>query len=179
LSSTLSCDEDTIYLSSRLIAFIVLSCSALTYPSMSARYSSGTKKMYLARKGFLARCRKSRPRSLIMFLTSAVTPAFHALASVVSALPRRVFLYMPLLDNGTPSSSKDSSSSLILTSRFGNPRNYLSLAFRLFPGFGPVQILHPWMFPRVIVYAQGFQISRVVIAAILDKLFVMYVEYPC
>jgi hypothetical protein len=35
------------------------------------------------------------------------------------------------------------------------------------------------MFPCVIVNAQGNQVARVVIAAILDKLFVMNIEYPC
>lgn len=35
------------------------------------------------------------------------------------------------------------------------------------------------MYSCVIVNTQGFQVSWVVIAAILDKLLVMHVEYPC
>jgi hypothetical protein len=57
--------------------------------------------------------------------------------------------------------------------------NYLPLAFRFFPGSGPVQVLHPWMFPRMIVHTQSNQVAGTMIAAIFDRLFVMYVENPC
>jgi len=35
------------------------------------------------------------------------------------------------------------------------------------------------MFPRMVIHAQGFQIAGIMVAAILNRLFVMYVEYPC
>jgi uncharacterized membrane protein YjjB (DUF3815 family) len=55
---------------------------------------------------------------------------------------------------------------------------YLPLAFRFFPGFGPVQVLHPWMFLCVVFNAQGNQVAWAVVASLVDFNAVMNVEYP-